>query len=177
MTTTPIEALRRLVEAIDAKKAIKAAILRERSAIAVRGEREEADWRMEAALGNARAVLAAHDAAQVAGEAPQWLVELCMVTEAVTPTADLRATVKELIDWHVNWALYNAAHPPQPEPVKVPAGWIVHAKVNIPADEPGQRIVGYRVSLAASEIPLAIDELPDWHHPNAARIKPETSHD
>lgn len=56
---TPTEALRKLVDAIDARKAIKAAILRERSALAVRSEREEADWRFDAALKQAREALAA----------------------------------------------------------------------------------------------------------------------
>jgi hypothetical protein len=53
---------------------------------------------------------------------PEWLVEMCMVTEAVTPTADIKATVQKLIDWHC--AVDRAA--PQQEPVAWRSYYLSH---------------------------------------------------
>jgi len=46
--------------------------------------------------------LAALSAQPASAAVPEWLVEMCMATESVTPTTDIRATVEALINWHVS---------------------------------------------------------------------------
>lgn len=59
----------------------------------------------------------------------------------------------------------------QPTP-QVPKGWVVHSKVNAPADQSGQRIIGYRVTLPEGGWCGATDWLPDVASPSIAE-KPQ----
>lgn len=61
-----------------------------------------------------------------------------------------------------------------PAPAAVPEGWIVHAKVNMPAAIRGQRVVGYRVDVPDS-IPMGLvtDYLPPLQAQPAKAQVPE----